>query len=88
MKRPATAARRMKQTEAASSRKDEIDGFDADVLQREIGATRGVLVHVPLPKWRALKHLSVDRSETLQVLMIEAIELLLEHNPPASKGEQ
>jgi len=87
MKRPATATSRRRQTETAGSWKEGIDGGDADTLQREIGATRGVLVHVPVPTWRALKHLSVDRSETLQVLMIEAIELLLDNHSPASKGQ-
>jgi hypothetical protein len=87
MKRPAKAMSRTKEFKVARSRNEGASGSDADAMQRDIGETRGVLVHVPLKEWRALKHLSVDQVKTLQVLMMEAIMLLLDHNSPA-KGEQ
>jgi hypothetical protein len=89
MKRAVKAKSRTKETSGAVFWNTGVDSSDADALQRDIGETKGVLVHVPLRKWRALKYLGVDQGKTLQVLMMEAITLLLDENSlPGSKDEQ
>jgi hypothetical protein len=88
MKRAIKLKSRKKETSGAEAWNTGIESSDADALQRDIGETKGVLVHVPLRKWRALKYLGVDQGKTLQVLMMEAITLLLDGNSlPSSKDE-
>jgi hypothetical protein len=89
MKRAVKAKSRTQETSGAVFWHTGADSSDADALQRDIGETKGVLVHVPLRKWRALKYLSVDQGKTLQILMMEAVTLLLDENSlPGSKDEQ
>jgi hypothetical protein len=76
-----TIPKKAPQHRASRSRELDVDPSRSPPLQdavKDASEIKGILVRAPIATWRRLKHICADHDKSLQNLLLEGIEHIIE----------